>query len=100
MTTTNALDNKFDDAEKGLQWLEKLEALQVRSASEQAALDVAEYVIKLRSAVTELAGDRNPSELRRSVGDEIARLVAELRQAEADDYWNKRIQPALLKLGL
>ncbi len=100
MTTLNTLDDSFDDAEKGLQWLEKLEALQVRSASEQAALEVAEYVMKLRNAVTRLAGDRSPSELSRSVGAETAQLVADLRQAEADDYWNKRIQPALLKLGL
>ena len=50
MSTTNAMDDRFDDAERGLEWLEKLEALQARSASDQAAYEVAEYVMKLRTA--------------------------------------------------
>ena len=28
MTTTDALDDRFEEAERGLEWLEKLEALQ------------------------------------------------------------------------
>ena len=98
MTTINALDDQFEDAEKGLAWLEKLEALQVRSASDQAALEVAEYVMKLRTAVTDLAGNRSAEELSESLGVETARLVEELRRAEADDHWNTRIRPALMKL--
>jgi hypothetical protein len=97
MSTTNALYDKFDDAERGLAWLEKLEALQARSASDQAAYEVAEYVMKLRTAVTELAGERTPSELSAAVGTEIAQLVEELRQAGDNDYWNTRVRPALLK---
>ena len=97
MTTTNALDDRFDDAERGLEWLEKLEALQARSASDRAALDVAEYVMKLRAAVTSLAGDRTAAELVEAVGAETAQLVEELRQAGNNDYWNTRIRPALLK---
>ena len=97
MTTTNALDDRFDDAERGLEWLEKLEALQARSASDQAAYDVAEYVMKLRSAVTELAGDRTVAELTETLGSETAHLVDELRVAGENDYWNTRIRPALLK---
>ena len=99
MSTTNALDDRFDDAERGLEWLEKLEALQARSASDQAAYEVAEYVMKLRTAVTELAGDRPTSELIESVGADTAHLVEELRQASDNDYWNTRIRPALLKSG-
>ena len=95
MTITT--DDRFDDAERGLEWLEKLEALQSRSASDRAALEVAEYVMKLRSAVTELAGDRNASELGQAVGAETVQLVEELRQAGERDYWNTRIRPALLK---
>ena len=99
MNTINTVDDRFDDAERGLEWLEKLEALQVRSASDQAALEVAEYVLKLRRAVTELAGDRNTSELDETVGQETVRLVEELRHEEKNDYWNTRIRPALLKLN-
>ena len=94
---TIATDDRFDDAERGLEWLEKLEALQSRSASDQAALEVAEYVMKLRSAVTELAGDRSASDLGEAVGAETVALVEELRQAGDRDYWNTRIRPALLK---
>ena len=97
MSTTSALDDRFDDAEKGLEWLEKLEALQARSASDQAAYEVAEYVMKLRAAVTELAGDRTASELTEAVGTETVQLVEELRQVRENDYWNTKIRPALLK---
>ena len=97
MTTTNDMADRYEDAERGLEWLEKLEALQARSASAHAAYEVAEYVMKLRAAVTTLAGDRPASELRQAVGDDTAALVEELRQAGDSDYWNTRIRPALLK---
>ena len=97
MTTTNAVNDGFDDARRGLEWLEKLEALQARSASDQAAYEVAEYVMKLRAAVTQLAGERTASELIEAVGNDTAELVDELRQAGDQDYWNTRIRPALLK---
>ena len=99
MTTINALDDRFDDAERGLEWLEKLEALQARSASDRAAYEVAEYVMRLRAAVTALAGDRTAAELSEAVGTETAQLVEELRQAGEKDYWNTRVLPALLKSG-
>ena len=97
MTTTNALDDRFDEAERGLEWLEKLEALQARSASYRAAFEVAEYVMQLRAAVTALAGERTSAELADAVGAETAQLVEELREAGGRDYWNTRVLPALLK---
>ena len=96
MSTTNAVGDGFEDAERGLEWLEKLEALQSRSASQRAAYEVAEYVMKLRTVVTDLAGDRTFAELSASVGVETAQLVAELREAGERDYWNTKIRPALL----
>lgn len=98
MTTINALDDMFEDAERGLEWLEKLEALQTRSASDRAAFEVAEYVMRLREAVTVLAGDRTAAQLGETVGEDMAQLVEELRQAGDDDYWNTKIRPILLKL--
>ena len=97
MTTTNDMQDRFEDAERGLEWLEKLEALQARSASDRAAYEVAEYVMRLRAAVTALAEGRSASELRDAVGADTAALVEELRQAGGADYWNTRIRPALLK---
>ena len=97
MSTTSAADDRFEEAERGLDWLEKLESLQVRAASNRAAHEVAEYVMKLRAAVTELAGDRTASELSEAVGAETVRLVEELRRVGDDDDWNTRIRPALLK---
>ena len=97
MSTIDALNDRFEEAERGLDWLEKLEALQARSASDRAAYEVAEYVMKLRTAVTELAGDRTASELSEEVGAETAQLVEELRQSGDNDYWNTRIRPSLLK---
>ena len=97
MTTTTAVGDPFDDAERGLEWLEKLEALQARSASDRAAIEIAEYVMQLRAAVTALAGERTSAELTEAVGAETAQLVEELRQAGGRDYWNTRVLPALLK---
>ena len=97
MSTTDALDDGFGEAERGLDWLEKLEALQACSASDQAAYEVAEYVMKLRAAVNGLAGDRSASQLSEVMGGEPAQLVEVPRQAGGDDYWNTRIRPALLK---
>ncbi len=97
MSTTNALDDGFDDARRGSEWLEKLEALSSRSASDRAAYEVAEYVMKLRTAVIELAGDRTASELSETVGKETAELVEELRQTGDRDHWNTVIRPTLLK---
>ena len=97
MSTRNALGDQFEDAERGLDWLEKLEALRARSASDRAAYDVAEYVMKLRSAVTTLAGDRTASELSALLGADTAQLVEELRHDAENDYWNTRVRPALLK---
>ena len=77
----------------------ELEALQARSASDRAAYEVAEYVMQLRAAVVELAGERTVAELSEAVGTETAQLVEELRQAGGKDYWNTRVLPALLKSG-
>ena len=96
MTTVNAVDDGFEEAKRGLEWLEKLEALQSRSASERAAYEVAEYVMALRAAVTGLAGDRTFAELSASVGAETAQLVEDLRAEGQSDYWNTRIRPSLL----
>jgi hypothetical protein len=98
VTTINSLDDMFEDAERGLEWLEKLETLQTRSASDRAAYEVAEYVMRLREAVTVLAGDRTTTQLSGTLGEETAQLVEELRQAGNDDYWNTKIRPILLKL--
>ena len=97
MITTNTLGDQFDDAERGLDWLEKLEALQTRSASDRAAYDVAEYVMVLRSAITKLAADRTASELSELLGADTAQLVEQLRHDAENDYWNTRVRPALLK---
>ena len=72
---------------------------QSRSASNQAAYEVAEYMMKLRAAVTQLAGERTASELTEAVGKDTAELVEELREAGDKDYWNTRTRPALLKSG-
>ena len=96
MSTISSVDDGFEDAKRGLEWLERLEALQSRSASERAAYEVAEYVMKLRAAITDLAGDRTIDELSGTIGAETAQLVEELRAAGERDDWNTRIRPSLL----
>ena len=96
-STADALDDRFDDAGKGLEWLAKLGALRARSASDQPAYEAAEYVMKLRSPVTELAGNRTVSELSGTVGAEMVQLVEELRRSMETGYWHTRILLVLLK---
>ncbi len=96
MVTTNVGDD-FDEVERNLEWLEQLESLQARSASERAAFEVAEYVMKLRGAVLALAGTRTIDELDATTDTDTAQLVAELRDEGDNDQWNSRIRPALLK---
>ena len=71
MSTTNALDDGFEEAERGLDWLEKLEALQARSASDKAAYEVAEYVMKLAGGGDRAGGrpQRLPAKRGRGSGD-------------------------------
>ena len=95
--TTTTMGDQFDEVERNLEWLEQLESLQARSASERAAFEVAEYVMKLRGAVLALAGTRTVDELGQTTGTETAQLVAELREEGDNDQWNSRIRPALLK---
>ena len=97
MSSTGSLEDRYEEAERGLDWLEKLEALQARSASDRAANEVVEYVMRLREAVTKLAGERSASQLGEQFGAEMAQLVEELRQAGDRDYWSRKIRPALLK---
>ena len=99
MPTANAVNDGFEDARRGLEWPEKLEALQARSASNRAAYEVAEYLMKLRAAVTELAGERSASELTEAVGRETADLVEELRQEGDTDYWNTQGAPGPSEVG-
>ena len=75
MTTINALDDGFDEAERGLEWLEKLEALQARSASDQAAWEVAEYVMKLRGRSNRVGGELVRRGITETVSAETAGLV-------------------------
>ena len=82
---------------RGMDWLETLEALQSLSVSDQAACEVVEYVMKLRTAVTVRAGDRTGTELTEAVGKETAELVEEPRQTGDQDHWNTVISPTLLE---
>ena len=77
MSTTNSTDDRFDDVWSGLEWLEKPSALQARSASDQAAYEVAKYIKRLRTGVPLLSGNRTRSELSESVGKERAGLVVQ-----------------------
>ena len=100
MTTITAQglldDDRFDEAEKQLEWVERLEALRGRRDRENARLAAVSYVEALRDAVQLLAGHHPYAALAAQHGAAIADLVDAVRNAHAGDEWNGTLKPALL----
>ena len=100
MTTITAQglldDDRFERAEKQLEWVERLEALRGRRDRENARLAAVSYVEALRDAVQQLAGHQNYAALAQQHGAAVADLVDAVRNAHANDEWHGALKPALL----
>ena len=99
MTTITARgsDDDFDRVERGIDWLERLEAIKTRRDRESAVRETVEYVNSLRAAVTALAGDADTDRLADLHGGDVADLVDSLRDTESTDPWTEYLRPALLE---
>lgn len=99
MTTITAQgldDDRFEEAEKQLEWVERLEALRGRRNRENARLAAVSYVEALRDAVQRLAGPQDYDAISRQHGPAVADLVNAIRSGNDGDEWNGSLKPALL----
>ncbi len=99
MAATTALgnDDGFDKVERGIDWLERLEAIKARRDRESAVRETSEYVNRLRAAIMTLAGDADINRIAADYGSEVASLVESVREADATDPWTEYLQPSLLE---
>ena len=98
MTTITARgsDDDFDRVQRGIDWLERLEAIKSRRDRESAIQETIEYVNNLRAAITALAGDVDPAQLAATYGGEVASVVESVRDSDATDPWTEYLHPSLL----
>ena len=99
MTTITAQgldDDRFEEAEKQLEWVERLEALRGRRNRENARLAAVSYIEALRDAVQRLAGPQDYDAIAQQHGAAIADLVNAVRSGNDGDEWNGFLKPALL----
>ena len=97
MTTITGQEDPFDEVERGIDWLERLENIRARQDREAAIRESVEYVKKLREALVVLSGETELEQIAEAHGNEIADLVRGVRDGGEDDPWVRYLQPSLLE---
>ena len=95
MTTAIGNEDDFDEVERGIDWLERLENIKARQDREAALHETVGYISRLRTAISTLAGDATAEEIAEMHGGEIAELVQGIRDGGSDDPWTEYLRPAL-----
>ena len=94
-TTVQFKDDDFDEVERGIDWLEKLEGIKSRRDKEAALRETVEYVDALRTALLALCGDDTADDIAARHGRQVAVLVDGIRDADTRDPWDEYLKPAL-----
>ena len=94
-TTVQFKDDDFDEVERGIDWLERLEGIKARRDKEAALRETVEYVDALRSALLALCGDDTTDDIAARHGRQVAVLVDGIRNADTRDPWDEYLKPAL-----
>ena len=94
-TTVQFKDDDFDEVERGIDWLEKLEGIKARRDKEAALRETVEYVDALRTALLALCGDDTTDDIAALHGSQVAVLVDGIRDTGARDPWDEYLKPAL-----
>ena len=89
MTTGLAQEDPFDEVERGIDWLERLESIKARQDREAAIGETVEYVNRLRHVIASLSGDASIEQIAEQHGQPIADIVASIRDAGKDDPWDR-----------
>ena len=95
MTTTQALGDDYDEIERNIDWIERLERVRTRRDRATAIRAAVQYVEQLRQIINGLAGPLTPAELQQHCGSELAETAQSVIQG-SPDAWTERIKPALL----
>ena len=94
-TTVQFSDDDFDEVERGIDWLERLEGIKSRRDKEAALLETVEYVDALRAALLALCADDAADDIAAQHGRQVADLVNGIRDADTKDPWDEYLKPAL-----
>ena len=95
MTTTLSHEDPFDEVERGIDWLERLENIKARQDREAAIRETVAYVNRLRRVIASLSGDTPIERIAEQHGQPIADIIESVRKAGADDPWLGYLKPAL-----
>lgn len=94
-TTTQGLGDSYDEIERNIDWIERLERVRTRHDRAVAIRAAIQYVEQLRQIISDLAGPLTAAELAQHCGSEPAKTAQAIGQG-APDAWTERIKPALL----
>ena len=97
MTTILGNEDPFEEVERGIDWLERLENIRARQDRDAAILETVGYVNRLREAIAALSDDANLERIAELHGQEIADLMRDIRDGGSDDPWIEYLRPTLLE---
>ncbi len=95
MTTAIGNEDAFDEVERGIDWLERLENIKARQDREAALRETVGYVHRLRDAIAVLSDDVSIERIAERHGRGMADLVKGIRTGGSDDPWTEYLRPAL-----
>ena len=96
MTTSIGNEDPFEEVERGIEWLERLENMKARQDREGAIQETVEYVEVLREVISILSGDAEAEWIAMRYGRGIADVIDGVRGDETKDPWEEYLKPALL----
>ena len=97
MTTKIGNEDPFDEVERGIDWLERLENMRARQDRESAILETVEYVEMLRKVIKNLSADATAESISMVHGQETADFIAVIGEPGTKDPWEAILKPALLE---
>ena len=102
MTTILGNEDPFEEVERGIDWLERLENIRERQDREAAMRETVEYVEMLRGVLMELSGGASlesvaGESIAERHGNEVAALIESIRGDGEKDPWVAYLRPTLVE---
>ena len=102
MTTILGNEDPFEEVERGIDWLERLEKIRERQDREAAMRETVEYVEMLRGVLMELSGGASlgsvaGESIADRYGKEVADLIEGIRGDGEKDPWVAYLKPMLIE---
>ena len=102
MTTILGNEDPFEEVERGIDWLERLENIRERQDREAAMRETVEYVEMLRGVLMELSGGASlesvaGESIAERHGNEVADLIEGIRGDGEKDPWVEYLRPTLVE---